>query len=240
MKYAGSKARVFKKMMPIILNGRGENQPYVEPFLGGANSMQLVDGVRIGGELNQYISSMWKELLNGWMPSKITKENYTHIKKNKGEYPEHVVGWVGVACSYSGKWFGGFAGKVNTKDGERDYQNEAFKNLDNQLPLLQGLQVSSCSYDKLLIPDSSIIYCDPPYAGTLKYKDDFNSHEFWEWARKKASDGHKVFISEYNAPDDFVCVWQQEVKSSLSANGKIGGSKKSVEKLFVHKSQFAQ
>lgn len=41
-----------------------------------------------------------------------------------------------------------------------------------------------------------------------------------------------VFVSEYNAPADFECVWQKEAKSSLSANGKIGGNKVSVEKLF--------
>jgi DNA adenine methylase len=41
-----------------------------------------------------------------------------------------------------------------------------------------------------------------------------------------------VFVSEYNAPNDFVCLWAKEAKSSLSANGKIGGSKISVERLF--------
>ena len=25
--------------------------------------------------------------------------------------------------------------------------------------------------------------------------------------------GHSVFISEYNAPDDFECVWQSELKN---------------------------
>ena len=38
---------------------------------------------------------------------------------------------------------------------------------------------------------------------------------------------------EYNSKTyKFECIWQQEVKSSLSANGKAGGSKTSVEKLF--------
>lgn len=48
-----------------------------------------------------------------------------------------------------------------------------------------------------------------------------------------------MFVSEYSAPDDFVCVWSQEVKSSLSANGKAGGNKLSVERLFQHHSQIA-
>ena len=41
-----------------------------------------------------------------------------------------------------------------------------------------------------------------------------------------------MFVSECDAPDDFECVWSQEVKSLLSANGVCGGSKKSIEKLF--------
>ncbi|PJC56904.1 hypothetical protein CO024_00620, partial [Candidatus Gracilibacteria bacterium CG_4_9_14_0_2_um_filter_38_7] len=44
--------------------------------------------------------------------------------------------------------------------------------------------------------------------------------------------GHSVFVSEYSAPDDFECVWEKKVKSSLSANGVCGGNKGSVERLF--------
>ena len=44
-----------------------------------------------------------------------------------------------------------------------------------------------------------------------------------------ASKGHIIFVSEYNAPDDFECVWQKEIVSSLTQDT---GSKKAVEKLF--------
>ena len=37
--------------------------------------------------------------------------------------------------------------------------------------------------------------------------------------------------------NDFICIWEKEVKSSLSANGKSGGNKNSIEKLFIHNSQ---
>ena len=51
--------------------------------------------------------------------------------------------------------------------------------------------------------------------------------------------GHKVFVSEYSAPDDFECVWEKQAKSSLSANGVIGGSKTSTEKLFTIKDKYS-
>lgn len=237
MKYMGSKNRIAKHILPIILKDRKPDQWYVEPFFGGGNSMQHVNGNRLGGELNWYIAEMWQELLKGWTPEVLTKEQYNLIKESKDEYHPCLVGWTGIACSYSGKWFGGFAGEVKTQGGVRDYQAEAFANVEKQLPNLKGVIVEFSGYDELNIPHESIIYCDPPYANTTTYKDSFNHDVFWQWCRDKVIEGQKVFISEYQAPEDFVCVWQQEVKSSLSANGKSGGNKKSIEKLFVHKSQ---
>ena len=51
----------------------------------------------------------------------------------------------------------------------------------------------------------------------------------WNWCREKAKQGHTIFVSEYNAPVDFECVWMQEVSSNLTNKDK---GKKAVEKLF--------
>lgn len=53
MKYMGSKARIAKHILPIILKDRKEDQWYVEPFVGGANMIDKVDGNRIGSDLNK-------------------------------------------------------------------------------------------------------------------------------------------------------------------------------------------
>lgn len=233
----GSKNRIAKHILPIILKDRKPDQWYVEPFFGGGNSMDKVSGNRLAGEINWYVADMWQELLTGWVPEVLTKEKYKLIRENKDEYHPCLVGWAGIACSYSGKWFGGFAGEVETKGGLRNYQAEAFVNMKKQMPNLKGVIINHAGYEELKIPVDSIIYCDPPYANATKYKDSFDHGVFWQWCREKSKQGHKVFISEYNAPDDFVCVWEQEVKSSLSANGKSGGSKKSIERLFVHETQ---
>jgi DNA adenine methylase len=39
-------------------------------------------------------------------------------------------------------------------------------------------------------------------------------------------------VSEYNAPEDFECLWSKEVNNSLT---KDTGSKKGIEKLFKMK-----
>ena len=235
MKYMGSKNRFSKELLPIILKDRTPKQWYYEPMVGGANMIDKVDGNRFGADINECLISMWNALTDGWLPKEhYTREEYNDIKNYQSQYPRYVVGYVGINCSYSGKWFGGYAGITETKGGVRDYQQEAFKNVTKQLKNLKGVIFKYSSYQNLQIPSNSLIYCDPPYEGTTKYKDGFSHAEFWEWCRTKTKEGHQVFISEYKAPKDFKCVWEKETKSSLSANGKSGGNKLSTEKLFVY------
>lgn len=93
---------------------------------------------------------------------------------------------------------------------------------------------TNCDYFNVKIPEKSIIYCDPPYQGTTEYlHSKFNSQKLFDFLREKKDEGHTVFLSEYSAPIDFKCLIKLTAKSSLSANGKIGGSKESVEKLFT-------
>lgn len=102
--------------------------------------------------------------------------------------------------------------------------------LNYKAPLLKGLKLVNESYLDLKIPDKSLIYCDPPYEGTTKYKDSFDHTKFWDWCRNMKSKGHIIFVSEYKAPDDFTCVWEKEIVSSLTKNT---GEKRATEKLFT-------
>lgn len=235
MKYMGSKARIAKSILPLILASRKHNQWYVEPFAGGMNSICEVSGNRLANDSHFYLIEMWKKLVSGWVPpTQITRDEYAHIKANKGSYAPCLVGWAGFNCSYSGKWFGGFAGRTKTKLGvTRDYQAEAIRNVIAQSKKLSDCAFSCVSYSELLIPPESIIYCDPPYRGSTQYFQPFDHSLFWQWVRNISQQGHKVFVSEYAAPSDFRCIWQKQLSSSLSANGKYGGNVTSTEKLFV-------
>ena len=230
MKYMGSKARFAKEILPIILKDRKSEQQYVEPFAGGMNMICEVNGNRIANDIHYYLIEMWKELYNGWQPHKVSSNTYHIVRLNREQYAPHIVGCVGFNCSYSGKWFDGFAGETKTKIGAvRDYQTEAINNVVKQVEKMKGVTFQNKPYYELELPPNSIVYCDPPYEGTTKYKDDFNHVVFWDWCREKAKQGHIVFVSEYNAPNDFECVWQKEIVSSLTQDT---GSKKVVEKLF--------
>jgi len=96
---------------------------------------------------------------------------------------------------------------------------------------MKGVEFSSGNYNEVIIPNNSILYCDIPYKGTKQYatSKDFNYLEFWEWCRTMTGKGHKVFVSEYNAPKDFKCVWSGNIKSYM----KAGRSETVTEKLFT-------
>ena len=54
MKYMGSKNRIAQEILPIMLKERGQ-RTWVEPFVGGANMIDKVQGKRIGADLNEYV-----------------------------------------------------------------------------------------------------------------------------------------------------------------------------------------
>ncbi len=237
MKYMGSKNRIAKYLLPIILKDRKKGQWYVEPFVGGANMIDKVDGNRIGADSNEYLIAMWQGLQeNKSRPYLIEKELYNKARDffNKSEYStfdEFMIGWIGWMGSYNGRFFdGGYSGH---SVGKRDYITEQIRNTENQISKIKEIHFVYSSYDKLEIPNNSIIYCDIPYKDTKQYSSskNFNHNNFWNWAREKSQDGHEVFISEYNAPDDFKCIWQMEVTNSMNTTKTY----KPTERLFTYR-----
>ena len=211
-----------------MLESRTEGMTWVEPFVGGANMIDKVDGERIGADLNKYLIEALFSIRDHINDIPKSNKDFTEDDYKKLREDDRYIfkGYAGFAFSYGGKWLGGWR---RDKENKRDYVSESFRNAIKQSPKLQGVNFVNSNYNDLEIPPNSLIYCDPPYEGTTKYKDDFNHNEFWDWCREKAKEDHQVFVSEYNAPDDFQCVWEMEVNSSLT---KDTGSKKATEKLF--------
>lgn len=234
MKYMGSKSRIAKHILPIILENRIKGQYYVEPMTGGGNLIQFVDGNRIGADINFYVISLLQEMQKGFIPPYLSREQVNHIKENKDIYEPYLVAWAGIGCSYSGKWFGGYAGTITTKDGNiRNYIQEAINNLSVQSEKIKGVEFVASGYQELQIPNKSIVYYDPPYKGTEGYRVKFCHDTLYNHLHEKKEQGHTIFISEYEMPKEFKEVWSMELSSSLSSNGKSGGNKKSIEKLFT-------
>lgn len=232
MKYMGSKARHAKEIIPFLMDGHTPDMPYIEPFVGGGNMIDKIPSVlaptRIGYDVHTYLIKMWQAVGLGWMPPEVfTEAQYRNIRDNKDNYPPELVGYVGFALSYGGKWFGGWR---RDKEGKRDYVDEAYRNAAKQFPLLRGVHFQEKSVFDVQPESASTIYCDPPYAGTTGYSNAFDHEGFYDWCRCMKQEGHRVFVSEYNMPDDFICVWEKSVTSSLTQDT---GAKTNVERLFT-------
>lgn len=95
----------------------------------------------------------------------------------------------------------------------------------NQDMLIETYNISYADYE---YREGDVIYCDPPYKNTQEYGIQFDSDAFWEWTRTR---NYPVYVSEYQAPEDFVSIWSKEKRVLLSSNSRPHR----VEHLFVHK-----
>lgn len=235
MKYVGSKARVSKYICPILNSFITENgiKTYIEPFVGGGNVIQHIQGQKkIGIDNNTYLIALWRALQCGWNPNEIemTKALYDDIRVNKQNYPPEVVGLAGFCATYNAKWFGGYAGVVHTKVGtERNYYAEAVRNMMRQVDSIHDVQFEVGDFFSLN-SHGALIYCDPPYCGTTGYHSNFDSDRYWNHVRE-LSKSNIVICSEYNAPDDFACIWQHNITVTLDKNSRQAAT----EKLFIYK-----
>lgn len=232
MKYVGSKRRIAKSILPIILRYRRPGQCYVEPFVGGFNLIDKVGGWRIGNDSHHYLIELFKALQQGWIPpNMITEDMYKLIASDMDSFHPRLVGFVGFNCTFGAGWMGGYA---RSKGKDRNYAAEGRNKLLRQVESIRDVQLFNKSYDAFPIPKHSLIYCDPPYATTKIYGgvSKFESARFWEWATKQSKNGHDVFVSELNAPADWECIWTQPITINLDSRTP---ATKQYEKLFVYR-----
>jgi len=247
MRYAGSKRRFAKDLVPVITRRLNAETLFVDMFCGGCNILSDVDHPKKQGvELNKYVLSLWQYIKDnngmGEIPKSVSEEMYYDIKRNyqnrTNKYPDWLIGYVGACCSYGGAWFNGYA-KFNPNRNE-DHIEEAYNGLEKQVQnfkYLSNTEFLCGSYDEVSLKPGTVVYCDPPYAGTRKYESDFDNNAFWDWVRRECKRGVYVYVSEYDAPDDFKCIWSRVKKDGMGTTKFGVGQLDKVEKLFVYDSQ---
>ena len=99
-----------------VLSTRERESTYVEPFCGSCNVASKIHiKKKILNDKNPYLIAMFKALQNGWIPpTEVSEEEYQLAKKNQDKEP-HIAGFIGFACSFAGKFWGGYA--RDTKGG---------------------------------------------------------------------------------------------------------------------------
>ena len=238
MQYIGSKNRLSKELTPVIQSYiKSDTKGYLEPFVGGANMIDKIQCTnKIGIDIHEELIELLKytQEFSKLLPAVILEEEYKSVKDNKDKYEKWYVGLVGFCGSYGAKYFGGYAKGNDT----RDRQAESIRNLQKQAPNLQGIKFINASF--LDLPKDKIkgyvIYCDPPYRNTTKYKtEEFPYDEFYKWV-KDMSIHNTVLVSEYNMPEEFECIWSKETKVNFDSNRETNDKNNiRVEKLFTYK-----
>ena len=241
MRYVGSKNRLAKELVPIIQSYiTDETKGYLEPFVGGANMIDKIEcNNKFGCDIHEELIELLKYVqdTNNILPKTITEEEYNKVRLNKDKYEKWYVGFVGFCATFGAKYFGGYArGFKNDKITPRDMAVEGIKNIEKQRKNLQNIKFKCCSYDEINknIKDF-VIYCDPPYKGTLKYTTDFDYDEFYKWC-KEMSKNNIVLISEYWMPEEFECIWEKKTTVRIDSNKKSKDKKmERTEKLFIYR-----
>lgn len=230
MKYVGGKNRIAKEIIEKI----GGGTTLVSLFCGGCaveGRITTFDNLIINDK-HPYLMAMWQGLYDGTFdpPENVSEEEYKWIRAHLDENPA-LSGFVGFGCSFAGKWWGGYARNKKGENFAKETRNSTLKAIEN-MTNRSSLTLLCGDYKDVELPHGSVIYADPPYEGTMGYKGvAFDSGEFWDYAREVSKE-HKMFISEMQAPPDFVAIWEKDLARYISH--KEHGYDKATEKLFLH------
>lgn len=237
MKYVGSKNRLAKDLVPIIQNYIDNNkiETYIEPFVGGGNIIDKINCKnKIGYDYNKYLIALWNKLKQDtdWIPDDISKEQYLDVKNNmENKYEDYYVGLIGFCATYNAGWFRGYGGKAHTKQGKiRNYYKEGVNNILKQINNIKDVEFKVSNYIDLPSFNNCLLYCDPPYesSGDKMYKENIIYKDYWNKVREW-SKNNIVLCSEYNAPEDFECIWSKKVTTTFDNKSR----KNDIEKLFI-------
>ncbi len=242
MKYIGSKERISNLIVPFIQDCIDDNniKSYIEPFVGSCAIIEKINcKLKQGFDSNQYLIALWREVQRGLDLSRIylTKEQYDKVKNNKDEFPDWMVGFAGFLCTYNAKFFGGYAKVTTTKIGTtRNYQDESIRNIMKQSNNITDIKFKNIDFFDIKYLDNNFIYLDPPYDKTTSYelkhcgKEEFNFSKYLD-KTIELSKNNFVICSEYQMPENFICIWEKNLTTTLdNASRKIV-----TEKLFTLK-----
>lgn len=232
MKYIGSKNRIAKFILPLMLQEASRNNitTWVEPFVGGGNMIDKVPPhmKRIGIDYNAHTIQALIAIrdLVDHLPDELSEEDYRSLR---GSDPDPIKSWLRFVASFGGKFDAGYAREKGSD--ETTFVGYGKRNAQKQSPALQGVHLIHGDYKDYWYLENCLVYCDPPYQSTTGYKTGrFDHNHFFEWCRQ-LSKKNVVFVSEYDAPEDFTCVWEGDVKTNFASQRKKA-TNVATEKLF--------
>jgi len=235
MAYLGGKSKGADHIIEVLNRPQFNNFSYIEPFCGYCHILRRVVNKKdyIASDANKYLITLLKHIqkTKGEHPA-ITQKEYAELRKNPDKDSLRAA-YAAFTYSYNGKFFGGYTARYDGRNYPKERKRYYDQLHDNET--FHKTRLANVDYTHYLKVKGKLIYCDPPYANTTEYNTTFNSNKFWEDMRE-LSKYNFVFISEYTAPPDFVCIVSKQKRSSVAGRG---ATQRRVEKLFIHKSRAA-
>ena len=233
MAYLGGKASSADHILEILNDPLFDQFDYIEPFCGYCHILRRVINKKsyTASDNNEYLMTLLKHIQKTkGKHETITRAEYKEIKEHPDKNKLRTA-YAGFTYTYHGKFFGRY---VNTYKG-RNYPKERKRYYDklHENPSFHEAKLQWTSYKKYSGVKGKLIYCDPPYVNTEAYHNPFDSSAFWDWVRRVSKENY-VFVSEYEAPSDFICVSKKMKRQSMSGRG---ATRKKQEKVFIHESK---
>ena len=221
--YHGGKQRIGRTIAQIIAEEVDEFdfnvKGYCEPFVGMCGVYQYIPDLFSShipkfkykaGDINKSVIMMWNAAKRGWKPpnKKITKKEFMSLKVDGKSSAKK--GFVGHVFGYMGKYFQPFDNRKSVKSIQKTSDN-----VSRIAKELKSVIFKSGGYTQYSNLKNFVIYCDPPYQIQAHYykeegtRRSFDHEEFWDWCRDMAMN-NIVFVSEYKAPRDFICLWKSD------------------------------
>lgn len=143
MKYMGSKNRIAKHLIPIMIaeaDSKGITT-FIDCMVGGAN---LIDKVptrfkRIGYDINEHVIMALIDIRDNVdkLPTEVSEEYY---KSLKGTSPANITSWIRFVCSFGGKFENGYAREKGSDS--TTFVGYGKRNAQKQSPNIQGCNLS--------------------------------------------------------------------------------------------------
>lgn len=215
MQYMGGKGRQAKHVVAAILADTDLRGVWYEPFCGSCfvTAEAAPHFVRlVAADAHPDLIMMWLGLQSGWVPpDSVTREEYAALRHAE---PSALRAFVGFGCSFGGKWFGGYASN-NRGD---DFVGAARRGCLLKSSLMGGkTEFYNIPFGTTTPPPGTVVYCDPPYAGTTGYATGAFDHGSFYATLREWAVSCPVYVSEYTDPigAPFREVWRRAHAGSL-------------------------
>lgn len=222
MQYQGGKERIAQRLADVMLEHRADETTYLEPFMGGCSVLARMaphfSQVSAGDSLPELVA-MWSAASAGWAPPEVvSRETYAALKA-ANDPSDPMTGFAAFGLSFGGKRWGGYA---SNRRGD-DFAGAARRGVIAKAARLTQVRFACAGYEAWAPGEGSLVYADPPYAGTTGYAgtDPWHADKFWATMSSWSRSGARVFVSEYEAPPGWVSVWSRSKRMTLEKGDNL-------------------